>query len=130
MIIDEKISVVVAEDDFLVCEEIIRILKQIGCEPVFDATNGEEAVEVVCDKHPDVVLMDIAMPKKHGIDAIREIRQMDPDARIIGVTALYSPEKKREALKAGASSIIVKPFDVSDLIREIEALFRNKTDAR
>jgi len=95
-----------------------------------EAENGEEAVEMYGRTKPDVVLMDIAMPKKHGIDAIREIRQMDPDARIIGVTALYSPEKKREALKAGASSIIVKPFDVSDLIREIEALFRNKTDAR
>ena len=95
-----------------------------------EAENGEQAVEMYEKTKPDVVLMDIAMPKKHGIDAIREIRQMDPDARIIGVTALYSPEKKREALKAGASSIIVKPFDVSDLIREIEALFRNKTDAR
>jgi len=74
--------------------------------------------------------MDIAMPKKHGIDAIREIRQMDPDARIIGVTALYSPEKKREVLKAGASCLIIKPFNVSDLIRGIENLLNKKIDSK
>jgi len=94
-----------------------------------EAENGEQAVEMYEKTKPDVVLMDIAMPKKHGIDAIREIRQMDPDAKIIGVTALYSPEKKREALKAGASSLIIKPFDVSDLIREIEALLSNKIES-
>ena len=59
---DQKISVVVVEDDYLVSEEIIRILKKIGCEPVFDVVNGKEAVEVVCDKKPDVVLMDIKIP--------------------------------------------------------------------
>ena len=94
-----------------------------------EAENGEQAVEMYEKTKPDVVLMDIAMPKKHGIDAIREMRQMDPDAKIIGVTALYSPEKKREALKAGASSLIIKPFDVSDLIREIEALLSNKIES-
>jgi two-component system chemotaxis response regulator CheY len=74
---------------------------------------------------PDLVLMDIAMPKKHGIDAIREIRSMDPKARIIAVTALYSPEKRNAALEAGAAAVVSKPIDIPELIRTIESLLQN-----
>ena len=114
--------VLIAEDSESTRKAIKTMLLLNGHEVCGEAEDGEQAVEMYRITNPDVVLMDIAMPKKHGIDAICEIRQMDPDAKIIGVTALYSPEKKREVLKAGASSIIIKPFDVSEIIGRIEAL--------
>jgi DNA-binding response OmpR family regulator len=60
------------------------------------------------------------MPKKHGIDAIREIKTMDQKAKIIAITALYSPEKRKKVMEAGAAALVVKPFDVPDLIKAIE----------
>ncbi len=118
MIIDEKISVVVAEDDFLVCEEIIRILKQIGCEPVFDATNGEEAVEVVCDKHPDVVIMDIKMPGLDGLEASRQISERNPTPIVI-LTAHESQNLVAEASQAGVGAYITKPPNAVEIERAI-----------
>jgi len=115
---NEKISAVVAEDDFLVCEEIIRILKKIGCEPIFDVTNGEEAVEVVCDKHPDVVLMDIKMPGLDGLEASQQITERCPTPIVI-LTAHESQNLVEEASEAGVGAYITKPPNAVGMERAI-----------
>jgi two-component sensor histidine kinase len=118
MIKDEKISAVVAEDDFLVSEEIIRILKKIGCEHIFDVINGEDAVEMVCDKHPDIVLMDIKMPGLDGLEASRQISERCPTPIVI-LTAHDSQNFVEEASEAGVGAYITKPPNAVEIERAI-----------
>lgn len=110
----------IVEDSLSTSRALKTVLSVHNYEIVGEARDGEQAVALYQQLRPDITLMDIAMPKKHGIDAIREILSLDKTAKIIAVTALYSPEKKREIMKAGAIALVVKPFDVPDLIKTIE----------
>jgi len=75
---DSTIRLIIAEDDFLVSEEIKRTLRGSGCEIIGTASNGEEAVKLVATLKPDVVLMDIKMPKMDGLQAARIISEQTP----------------------------------------------------
>jgi len=110
----------IAEDSDSTRKALKTVLKFHDCEVIGEAEDGEAAVALYKSLKPDLLLIDISMPKKHGIDAIKEIKKMHPKAKIIGITALYSPEKRQEVLDVGAAELIVKPFDVPDLIRAIE----------
>ena len=119
-----KNNVLIVEDSKLTSQAISFMLTAHRFSVAGVAGDGEAAVKMYKKLKPDLVLMDIAMPKKHGIDAIGEIRAMDPKARIIAVTALYSPEKRNAALEAGAAAVVSKPIDIPELIRTIESLLQ------
>ncbi|MEA3282333.1 MAG: response regulator [Euryarchaeota archaeon] len=95
-----------------------------GYELVGVAADGAEAIvkyrELVDEGlRPDVVTMDIVMSKMDGITVIKEIRKQDPDARILAISALDSPDTINRAMKAGAIDYITKPFTVTDLMDKI-----------
>lgn len=115
--------VLIVEDAKSTARALKTMLELHDYEVVGEAMDGVRAVELYGELRPDIVLMDIALPRKHGIDATREIKEIDPDARIIAVTALYSPEKKKEAMDAGVAAIVIKPFDVPELIKTMESIF-------
>ena len=77
--------------------------------------NGEEAVELYEQIKPDLVTLDIVMPKLDGVSALRRIVEIDPRARVIMVSAVDQKEKLAECIQAGAMDFIVKPFDKSGL---------------
>ncbi|MEA1870300.1 MAG: response regulator [Euryarchaeota archaeon] len=96
-----------------------------GYELVGVAADGEEAITkyrelVAAGLRPDVVTMDIVMSKMDGIAVIKEIRMHDPDARILAISALDSPDTISRAMKAGATDYITKPFTVNDLMVKIQ----------
>lgn len=113
--------ILVAEDSHSTRRAMVLAIRAHGFDVVGEAHDGIEAVEMYRELAPDLVLMDIAMPNKHGIDAIADILATDPDAIILAVTALYSPEKRAEIIDVGGKDIISKPFDVPDLIARIRA---------
>ena len=115
-----KDQILIAEDSDSTRQAMKTVLRHHDYEVVAEARDGEQAVALYKELQPDIVLMDIAMPKKHGIDAIKEILSMDADAKIIAVTALYSQEKLVEIMEAGAKALVMKPFDVSNLIKTIQ----------
>ena len=100
--------VLVAEDDYLVGEEIGRALKQIGYELVKDVSDGAEAVKMVCAIKPDVVLMDIKMPEMDGLEATRQIQERCPTPVVI-LTAHESQDLLDQASEAGVSAYLTKP---------------------
>ncbi|ADE57632.1 MULTISPECIES: response regulator [Aminobacterium] len=113
---------VLVVDDAVFMRIILKdILLNNNFEVVGEAENGKVAVEAYQRLHPDIVTMDISMPKMDGIDALRAIRALDPEAKIIMVSAMGQQPMVREAIKAGALDFIVKPFQPD---RVVEALSR------
>ena len=105
-----------------------------GYELAGVAADGEEAIvkyhELVdAGLRPDVVTMDIVMSKMDGITVIKEIRKQDPDARILAISALDSPDTINRAMKAGATDYITKPFSVTDLMYKIQHVATTATEA-
>lgn len=115
----EKRTVVVAEDEALIRLDIVEILKGRGFDVVAEAGNGEEAVELTKEHSPDVVLMDVKMPKMDGISAA-EIIAKDRVAPVVLLTAFSQKELVDRATEAGAMAYVVKPFTENDLIPSIE----------
>jgi two-component system chemotaxis response regulator CheY len=90
-----------------------------GHEVAGESENGGEAVKKYSDLRPDLVAMDIVMPKVTGIEAVRQIKQSDPDANIVMISALGQEAMVREALEAGAKDFIVKPFQKEKVIEAV-----------
>jgi two-component system chemotaxis response regulator CheY len=121
-----NIKILLVEDSESTRRALKTVLKYHDNEVIAEAVDGEQAVALYKELLPDLVLMDIAMPKKHGIDAIQEILAINNGAKIIAITALYSEEKKEEILKAGAKALVLKPFDVPTLIKTIQNVTSNE----
>jgi two-component system chemotaxis response regulator CheY len=117
---DEKKRILVVEDEKLITMQITRVLSRAGYEIVGTASNGEEAIQKANELHPHLILMDLVMPRVHGLDAIKEINGSLPDANIIVVTGLQSKSILVEALKAGAKDGIFKPFKEHELLEVVE----------
>jgi two-component system chemotaxis response regulator CheY len=102
---------ILVADDASFMRQIIRdILESDGHQIVAEASDGVQAVEEWKKHHPDVVTMDIVMPRRSGIDAVRAIAAIDATARIVMCSALGQETLVTEALQAGARDFIVKPF--------------------
>ena len=98
-------------DDALFMRNMLRnIFSEGGFEVIGEAQNGTEAVEKYHQLHPDLVTMDIVMPEKTGIEALKEIMAADDKAKIVICSALGQESLIMEALEAGARDFIVKPF--------------------
>lgn len=98
-----------------------KLLGEMGYE-IGEAENGQEAVAKYAAEKPDLVLMDITMPVMDGITATREIKSIDPAAKIVMVSALGQQTMVIEAIKAGARDFVVKPFE-ADKIRDMVKRF-------
>lgn len=112
-------------DDALFMRNILKdICGRAGFEVVAEADNGETALELYREHHPELVTMDIVMPKRSGIEALQDIMAEDPQARVVMVSALGQDALVLEAVEAGARDFIVKPFKeekVIDIIRRVTA---------
>jgi len=120
---EQKIRVLVADDHFIVR---IGLLSVINTEPdmhvVGEAADGSQAVEVFVKSNPDVVLMDLRMPLKDGIEATKEIRSRRPDARILMLTTFDGDTDIHRAIQAGAQGYVLKSSTGDKLIPAVRAV--------
>jgi len=112
--------VLVVDDAAFMRMMLKDILTKNGYEVVGEAANGNEAVEKYRELKPDVVTMDITMPEKDGIAAVREIMALDSNARIIMCSAMGQQAMVMEAIQAGARDFIVKPFQQERVIQALQ----------
>lgn len=111
---------VMVVDDALFMRNILKdIFVRHGYEVVAEADNGEAALQLYQDSKPDLVTMDIVMPKKSGIEALQEIMAADPEAHVIMVSALGQDTLVHEAVEAGARDFIVKPFKEDKVLETV-----------
>jgi NarL family two-component system response regulator LiaR len=122
---EKLIRVLVVEDHAVVREGLCSLLTARYCvEVVGEAADGLEAVEKTEALKPDVILMDLAMPRMTGLEAILKIRETDPDARILVLTSFGEDAKVSAAIKAGAMGFLLKDSSVDDLAHAIQSVFR------
>lgn len=108
-------------DDALFMRNLLRdIFEEAGWEVVAEAENGLKAVEKFRVHQPDLVTMDIVMPEMGGIDAMKRILVEYPQARVVMCSALGQERMVMEAIKAGASDFIVKPFQDSQVLEVVK----------
>ncbi len=111
--------VLIAEDEALIRLDLAEMLTEEGFDVVGQAGDGEEAVSLATSLRPDVVIMDVKMPKKDGIDAAAEIVN-DQIAPVVMLTAFSQRDLIERARDAGAMAYLVKPFNQADLLPAIE----------
>ena len=108
-------------DDALMMRILLRgILEAGGHDVIAEAVDGETAVELYRNHRPDAVTMDILMPGRGGIDALRAIRDLDPEARVIMVSAVGQEGLIAEAMEAGAQAYILKPFNPDQVLNVMQ----------
>ncbi|MBI4691004.1 MAG: response regulator transcription factor [Nitrospirae bacterium] len=118
-----KIRVLIADDHALVREGIAAFLKMSSnIEVVGEAADGLEAIDGVKKLNPDIVLMDISMPKLGGLEAVTEIKKIRPDVKILVLTQYDDKEYIKRFLRAGASGYMLKKAVGKDLITAINAI--------
>lgn len=111
--------VMVVDDAAFMRVSIKNMLTKHGFEVVGEAENGEVAVQKYKELEPDVVTMDITMPQKDGLAALKEILSFSPNANIIMVSAMGQEGMVREAIISGAKGFIVKPFKEDVIVSAI-----------
>ncbi|MEY4060961.1 MAG: hypothetical protein RLZZ258_461 [Actinomycetota bacterium] len=114
----KKRTVIVAEDESLIRMDIVETLIENGFEVLAEAANGEEAVALVNQHKPDLLVMDIKMPKMDGITAAEQL--IGSKVPIVLLTAFSQKELVDRASEAGAMAYVVKPFTPNDLLPAIE----------
>jgi two-component system chemotaxis response regulator CheY len=114
--------ILVADDASFMRQMIREIVESEGFEVCGEASDGVEAIEEYTRLQPDIVTMDIVMPRKSGIDAVRGIVALDPGACVVMCSALGQETLVTEALEAGAKDFIVKPFKPESVIKTLKKL--------
>jgi len=123
----KKITILIAEDHVVVRESIRQFLeREAKLEVVGEASDGEEAVQMASQLKPDVIIMDISMPKLNGIEATRRIKAQQPSATILILTAYDYEQYIFPLLEAGAAGYLLKDISGRELVSAIETVYKGE----
>ncbi|MBW9172013.1 response regulator [Clostridium estertheticum] len=109
--IENLLKILVCDDSMLIRKKLKELLKSCGCNNILEASNGQEAVDSYKANNPDLVFMDIIMPFKNGIEAVKEIIEFDSDAKVVMASSAGTKEHVKVAIKAGAFEFVQKPWE-------------------
>lgn len=112
-------KLLITDDAMIIREMIKEIAAEVGLEVVGEAENGQEAIDKFKEFSPDLVTLDLVMPNFDGLHALRGIREISSSAKVIVISALDQKEVLRNALSAGATDFVVKPFKKDELIKTL-----------
>ena len=115
-------SVLIVDDAAFMRMAIKKVLVKHGFDVVGEAENGQVGISKYMECRPDIVTMDITMPEMTGIDALKNIRQYDPNAKVVMVSAMGQESLVKEAILSGAKSFIVKPYKEEHIIQTLESI--------
>ncbi len=111
-------------DDSEFMRRVLRNILEAGGHRVIEAKNADEALDRFVREGADVITMDIIMSDKDGIESVRRLKEADPKARIIMVSALGYQKTVMRSLEAGAVDFIIKPFTADDVLESVNAVLQ------
>jgi two-component system chemotaxis response regulator CheY len=114
-------KILIVDDSMFLRYRCAKLLREQGFD-VVEAATGDEAIDVYQRERPAAVLMDITMPRMDGLEALERIRAIDPNARVVMLTAMGQPAIVRQAIRGGARDVVVKPFHPDRLLSAVERL--------
>lgn len=112
---EHNVRVVIADDEGHIRVLVKMLLQQISFSVVGEAENGLEVLDLVKDRHPDLILLDVNMPQLRGVEALREIKASDAGVCIIMLTSVADMDTVQQCLEAGASNFIRKDTPIEDM---------------
>lgn len=124
------IEILIADDAPFIREIVKQVFKDTDVKIIGEAADGEEIVKLAKEKKPQVILMDLVMPKKSGIEATKEIRELLPTIKIIAFTTIDQHSMVLKALEAGCCDYVTKPFKQEDLVRSVLAAAKKFNEGR
>ena len=111
----KKMKVLIVDDSLLIRRQLsIFFEEELNYNVVGFGIGGTDTLELYKEHEPDIITLDLAMPNKNGTEALKEIMNYDPDARVLICSAIKTPGKITEALEMGAKCYIKKPFNFKD----------------
>ena len=120
-----KIRILVVDDAFFIRKVLKDILSDIGYTNVLEAADGLAAIEMYKKTKPDLITLDINMPKMDGIQALKMLKSIDPKVKVLMVTSVEQKHIVHDAIKLGAKDYIVKPFNRSMIGAIIDRVARS-----
>src|SRR5262245_29836943 len=121
-----KPRIIIADDHTLLVEAFEKLLAP-ECDVVAKVADGRALVDAVREHRPDLVILDLAMPLLNGLDAARQIKQMDPSVRLVFVTMNEDPDLAAEAFRAGAAAYLLKRSAGSELLTAIREAMKRRS---
>lgn len=118
-------TILLVDDEPHIRKFVSLILRQIGATNLTEAANGEEALAIYHRDTPDLVLLDISMPRLDGLETLRRLKQTDPDCVVVMLTSLVNRQSVDEALALGAANYIRKDTPKEEIARALEETIRN-----
>lgn len=127
---NKDISILIVDDNDMTRETLRVILRHDTYNVAGEATDGSIALEMATRLKPDIILLDVVMPKVSGLEALRSIRLVLPDVMILMVTANKDQETVSEAVQAGISGYIIKPFNAKKVLDTVQSVANKVRSAR
>lgn len=115
-------TVLICDDSLLARKKMVTFIRSLGVGTVVEAGDGEASVNMYKNHLPDVTFMDIVMPKVNGVDALKQILKINPDAKVIMASSVGTQENLKEAITAGAYDFLQKPLEENQVKSIIEKL--------
>lgn len=122
----EDLKILITDDSILARKQLKDIISTLGTPVFIEATDGQNAIDKYKETKPDLVFLDIVMPKKDGNAAIQEIIEFDPKATIIVASSVGTQSQLKNALKAGARDFIQKPLDKEQVLNVVSRFLEGR----
>ena len=120
-----KATVLIADDSMFMRNLIKDLLSRHGYQIIAEASDGYNAVALYGEKHPDIAILDLIMPKMNGLHALKQILQIDPNAKVVMCSSMGQKYLTIEALQIGAKDFVVKPY-INELVSALNNLCNQK----
>ncbi|MEH7159401.1 response regulator [Neobacillus drentensis] len=121
---ENYLNVLICDDSLLIRKKLRDTLAKCKFKEIFEAENGNVAVEMVKDHNPDLIFMDIVMPEKDGIEALKEIKSIYPNTKVVMASSVGTSELLKKALENGAYDFIQKPIKQEAVFNLIEKVLK------
>lgn len=121
-----NLSVLICDDSMLIRKKFRSALEKCKCETIYEAENGVQAVEQAKEHNPDLIFLDIVMPDKDGIEALKEIKANNTEVKVVMASSVGTSDHLKEALANGAYDFIQKPISLEAIAQLIEKVMKEE----